>query len=73
MAVAVAKRSPGDRGQRLLSHKVACGEERDGGFLAGLRNDRDLCAALLKIEDGIRRVSLRKECLLGLQLHDSSP
>jgi len=73
----------GDRGGRrqtqprhcsesLLAHKVARCQQRDGGFLADLRNDRDLGAALLKIEDAVRRVSLGKEGLFWLQIDNSS-
>jgi hypothetical protein len=51
--------------QGTLSHKLARGEKRDDGFLASLRNDRDLGATLLKIEDGIGRISLRKEVLFS--------
>ena len=32
MAVAVAKRSPRHRRERLFAHKVTGGEQRDGGF-----------------------------------------
>jgi len=56
---------PVRRRERLFSHKIACRKERDGGFLASLGDHRDLCAAILEIEDGIRRVSLRKERFLG--------
>src|ERR1039457_6803399 len=63
---------PRYRRQRPLSDKFACREHRNGGFLAGFRNDRHFCAALLKIENRVRRVSLRKERLLWRQLHDSS-
>jgi hypothetical protein len=38
-----------------------------------LGDDRDLCAAILEIEDGIRRVSLRKERFPGHQFHDFPP
>ena len=62
-----------DRGQtrsshcreRLFSNKVTGREKRDGGFLPGCGNNRDLCAAFLKVEDGIRRASLRKKGLIG--------
>ena len=57
----------------LFSNKVTRREKRYGGFLPGCGNNRDLCAALLKIEDGIRRASLRKKGLIGGQLDDSSP
>jgi len=61
------------RRERLFSYKVAFGQERDSCFLSGLRDDRDLGATFLKIEDGIRRISLRKEGLSRRQLNDSSP
>ena len=72
IAVAVAKRSPTDAGDRLLSNEVACEEERDCGFFTFCRNNCEFCAALLKIENGVSWISLRKEDLLWLQLDDSS-
>ena len=36
-------------------------------------NHRDLCAALLKIKNRVRGISLRKEGFLRRQLDDSSP
>src|SRR6185312_10131389 len=47
-------------------------EERYGGFLASRRNDRDLCATFLNVEDRIRRISLGKESLLWFQFNHSS-
>src|SRR5208283_3818312 len=58
--------------ERFFSQKIAWDEECDGGFLAGIGDDRDLRAALLKIEDRVRWLSLRKERILGRQLDDSS-
>jgi hypothetical protein len=54
------------RRQRLFTYKVARGKERNGGFLAGWRDYRDLCPALLKIEDRVCRVALREKRLPGL-------
>src|ERR1035438_3010781 len=59
--------------ERFFTHKVALGEERDGGFLSGLRNDGEFCTARLEIEDRIGRVPLRKKGLLGYQVNYSSP
>src|ERR1700677_5406537 len=59
--------------KRLFSNKVTGREKRDGGFLPGCGNNRDFCAAFLKIEDRIRRASLRKKGLIGGQLDYFSP
>ena len=59
--------------KRLFSNKISGREKRDRGFLADCRNNRNSCAAFLEIEDRVRRISLRKEGLLGRQLDDSSP
>jgi len=59
--------------ERLFAPKVACGKERDRSFFPGWGNHRDLCSALLKIEYGVRGISLRKEGFLWRQLDDSSP
>ena len=68
-----SRQSKPDRsGNRLLSNKVAFGEERDCGFFTLCRNNCELCPALLKIESGVSWISLRKEDLLWLQLDDSS-
>jgi hypothetical protein len=56
----------------FLSNEVAGGKKRDGGLFTVPRNDSDLCAALLKIKDGVCRVSLAKKGLLRLQFNDSS-
>ena len=72
MAVAVAIRKPTDCRDRLLSNEVAGAKKRDGGFFAVLRNHGEFCAALLKIENAVSRISLRKEGLLGLELDDPS-
>jgi hypothetical protein len=37
------------------------------------RNDSELRAALLKIENGVRGISLRKEGVSWCKLNDSSP
>ena len=50
--------------QRLFSNKIPSGEESDRGFLAIIGNNSQLCAATLKIEDGVGGFSLRKEGLL---------
>jgi len=54
--------------QRLLSNEFPGGQKRDSGLLPVMRNDGKFCAARLKIEDGVSRTSLRKECLPGLHL-----
>ena len=72
IAVAEARRSPGNAASASSPTKSRSGEERDGGFLAGFRNDCEFCAALLKIEDGIRGISLRKEGLFSFNLNNSS-
>ena len=51
--------------EHTLSHRVADGEQRDGGFLAGVRDHCHFCPALLNIKDGIGRVTLRKKFCLG--------
>jgi hypothetical protein len=71
MAVAVAMQ-PTHARQRLLSNEFPGGEKRDGGLLPVMRNDGEFCPARAKIEDGVSRISLRKEDLLGLQLDDFS-
>ena len=63
----------GDCRERLFAHKVSCGKERDRSFFPGWGNHRDLCSALLKIEYGVRGISLRIEGFLWRQLDDSSP
>jgi hypothetical protein len=60
------------RRKRGLAGKVARGKHRDCGLFTGLRNHGDLCAAVLKIEDGVGRISLREEMLLLVQFDDSS-
>jgi hypothetical protein len=64
---------PRHRRERLFSHKVTCGQERDGSFLPVGGNNCDLCAAFLKIKDRVCGISLRKEGILWRQLDDSSP
>ena len=64
---------PQHRRERLFAHKVARGKKRDGSFLPGWGNHSDLCVALLKIENRVRGISLRKEGFLRRQLDDSSP
>src|ERR1035437_2188518 len=58
--------------QRLVPNEFPGGEKRDRGLFALRRNDCELCAASPKIEDGVSRISLRKEDLLGLQMDDFS-
>ena len=58
--------------KRLLAHEVAWRQQRDGGFLADLRNNGDLRPALLKIEDRVCGISLGEERLFWLQLDNSS-
>jgi hypothetical protein len=73
MAVAVDKRSPATAESAPLSHKLTRGGQPDGSFFPGCGYDRDLCAAFLKIKNGVRGVSLRKEGILWRELDDSSP
>jgi hypothetical protein len=54
------------RRDRFFSDEVAWGQERDGGFFTGARDNSESCAAMLKIEDGVGRISLGEEELLGL-------
>ena len=63
---------PTNARQRLLSNEFPGGEQRNRGFLAFPRNDREFCAARPKLEDGVSRASLRKEVLLWLQVDDFS-
>src|ERR1022692_4636906 len=64
---------PAHARQRLLSNEFPGGEKRDGGLLAAVwRNDSDFCAACPKIEDGVSRITLRKEVLHGLQVDEYS-
>ena len=72
MAVAVDKRSPGTAASDSSPTKSPAERSVMVASLPFCRNDRDLCAALLKIEDGVGGISLRKEGLLGLHLDDSS-
>src|SRR5450631_1682538 len=58
--------------QRLLSNELPGREKRESGFPPVLRNDGEFCASLLKIEDGVSRISLRKEGLFGLQVNQFS-
>ena len=58
--------------KRLLAHEVAWSQQRDGGFLADLRNNGYLRPALLKIEDRVCEISLGEERLFWLQLDNSS-
>jgi hypothetical protein len=51
-------------GQAALAEKVALAMERDDRLLAPLGYDAELDPALLDIEDGIRRVSLREDLLI---------
>jgi hypothetical protein len=53
--------------QRPLTDKLTRGEQRDGGFLAGLRDDREFGASALQIEDAFGRIALGEESLLGHQ------
>jgi hypothetical protein len=59
--------------ERLLANEVTRGEKRDGGFFAVFRNNGQLCAAALKIEERVSETSLGEEGLLWFQLDDSSP
>jgi hypothetical protein len=56
----------------LFSHKITGGEKRDGGFLPGCGNNRDLRATILKIKNRVCGISLRKEGFLRRQLDDPS-
>src|ERR1017187_1765993 len=64
---------PRHRRECLFSYKVTCGQERDSSFLPAGGNNRDICAAFLKIKNGVRGISLRKEGILWRELDDSSP
>jgi hypothetical protein len=57
----------------LFAHKVPIGEKRNGSFLPGWGNHRDLCTARLKIKNRVRGISLRKKSFLRLQFDYSSP
>src|ERR1035438_8447535 len=63
---------PAHARQRLLSNEFPGGEKRDGGLPAVWGNDSDFYAAGPKIEDGVSRISLRKEVLLGFQADEFS-
>ena len=52
--------------QRLVTDEVTSGKNRDSGFFTSLRNNRKLCAATLKIENGVRGIPLSEEILFGL-------
>src|ERR1700677_347495 len=58
--------------ERLFSNKVTGREKRDGGFLPGSGNNRDLRAAFLQIKNRVRGISLGKEGILRRKLDDSS-
>ena len=58
--------------ERLFSHKLACGEKRDGSFFSGWGDHRHSCTPLLKIKDRVRWISLRKEGFLWRQFDDPS-
>ena len=72
MAVAVAIRNPAIAAIDSSPTKFAGAKKCDGGFFAVLRNHSEFCAALLKIENAVSRISLRKEGLLWFQLDDPS-
>ena len=59
-------------GQRFFADKIIGREERDGGFFAVLRNDRNLGATFLQIINSVRRIPLTKKCFLGLGLDNLS-
>ena len=60
----------GNGSQALLANEVAGGDKRDGCFLAILRDDGELCATPLKIEDGVGGISLTEEGVFRLQLNN---
>ena len=57
-------------GNRLLANKLTRPEQRDRCFFAFFRNDGDLRAALLKIENSVSRTSLGKKDLLCFSFDD---
>jgi len=61
--------------QRLFSNKLSRGEESDSRFFAIFGNDSELCATILKIEDGDGGFSLRKKvcCPNSLTILRPSP
>ena len=56
----------------LFSNEVACREESDRSFFTVFGNNRQLCSALLEIENRVSGISLRKKSMLRLQLDDPS-
>src|SRR5665213_1146392 len=54
----------------MLSNKLSFGEESDSGFSAILRNYGNPGLATLQIKHRVRRLTLTKECFLGLQVDD---
>jgi hypothetical protein len=63
---------PAHARQRFLSNEFTGGEKRDGGLFAIWGNDSKFYAACPKIENGVSRITLRKEVLLGLQVDEYS-
>ena len=61
------------RRQRLFAHKVAAVRSVMVASLPAFDSTVILARPLLKIEDRIRRLALRKESFLGLQLNDFAP
>ena len=60
------------RCEGLLSNEVTRGEKCDCGLFAVLRYDSEFCSALLEIENGVCRISLREKVLFRLQIDDPS-
>lgn len=60
----------GNRRNGLLTDEVSLGQDSDGRFLSFFRQDRQLRPAGLKVKEAVRRITLRKKRLLGLEAHD---